>query len=59
MLSFQNFGTDSEEHVEKQLKMQRDRWRFAITQLTKETLESQEDLDGDKEVKALPFTVLS
>ena len=35
----QNFGMHSEEHVEKQLKQQRDRWRFAISQLTKETLQ--------------------
>ena len=43
---------DSEEHIEKQLKQQRDKWRFAISQLTKETLQSTENLDDDKEVSS-------
>jgi hypothetical protein len=47
----QNFGSDSEEHVERQLQYQRDKWHFAISQLANETLKSTENLDDDTKVK--------
>lgn len=46
----QNFGSDSEEHVKKQLHDQRDRWQFAISQLTKETIKRAESLDEETKV---------
>jgi len=46
----QNFGSDSEEHIEKQLQYQRDRWHFAISQIAKETLKSTENLEEGKKV---------
>jgi hypothetical protein len=36
--------------VEKQLKLQRDKWMFAISQLTKETIKSTDDLAAETEV---------
>ena len=39
--------------MEKQLKLQRDKWHFAIAQLTKETIKSTENLDDETEVKSL------
>lgn len=48
-----NFGSDSEEHVEKQLQLQRDKWHFAISQLAKETLNSTDNLDEETKTSNL------